>query len=278
MSIARIAIIAAIIPLSACLGGGGGGGGGGADASSPPPAFAVLAIATGTITYQPASFDPATAASGSIVFSRIPAQSATLGSTRPWLPDETQRVVDLPACWIAVTELTQAQWIAVAGSTPWTALGPDTAIGSTATDPGLPAYGLSRDEVDAAFAAYGKAQLHLPSDDQWEAAARAGTATDYPWGDGGDLPSTAATTWSFDSGASPGSGPVAVGTRTANAYRLRDVLGNVAEYVSGGGATATLRGGGWSSGGLELRFAARWVLPSNRRHACAGVRPVLVAP
>jgi formylglycine-generating enzyme required for sulfatase activity len=106
----------------------------------------------------------------------------------------------------------------------------------------------------------------LPSEAEWEYAARAGTTTAYFWGD------------HFDGGrANNGGSTVPVGRYPANAFGLHDMHGNVWEWVqdfwhdsyavapsdgsarmSGGDASRrVLRGGSWFNTPQILRSANR---------------------
>ena len=113
----------------------------------------------------------------------------------------------------------------------------------------------------------------LPSESQWEYAARGGSDTAYWWGR--KLGRSNAHCFTCDIGLDPRV-PTAVGRFNANQFGLYDVSGNAQEWVydcyhqnydgapsdgavfEGGDCTVrVLRGGGYSSGPAELRSAAR---------------------
>ncbi len=96
----------------------------------------------------------------------------------------------------------------------------------------------------------------LPTEIEWEYAARAGTATTYWWGDNFDA-----------SRANNGDGALEVGAPSrANPWGLADMLGNVWEWTMdaaeqptgpGGPVSRVTRGGSWSSHPQFLRAANR---------------------
>jgi len=91
----------------------------------------------------------------------------------------------------------------------------------------------------------------LPTEDEWEFAARAGSAADAP-----DAPLEAA--WCAENA---GKKTQEAGTKSPNAFGLHDMLGNVWEYCSGPLDPATqrpiIRGGSYREKALDLRFDLR---------------------
>ncbi len=124
-------------------------------------------------------------------------------------------------------------------------------------------------------------RYRLPSEAEWEYAARAGTATARYWGDG-----IAPAQANYG-----GNGTVEVGRYAANPFGLQDVLGNVWEWVedcwnaSYRGAPAdglpwttgechlrVVRGGSWSFNPRNLRAANRNAHNSGNRNSFLGFR------
>ena len=134
------------------------------------------------------------------------------------------------------------------------------------------------------------ASYHLPSEAEWEYAARAGSATAYVWGDGIEKERARyrRSPWpSSDMLSAP------VGSHAANAWGLRDMHGNAAEWVSdcwnpdylgapadGSSWTAgdcslrVVRGGSWISAPQAVRSASRARKPAENRYLDIGFRVV----
>jgi len=131
------------------------------------------------------------------------------------------------------------------------------------------------DELPQDGGPYGR--YHLPTEAQWEYACRAGTTTDYSFGDAADL--LAEYAWysrNWDGSTRP------VGLKLPNAWGLHDMHGNVREwcqdlfcenyYATSPGVDPTgpstgskrvFRGGSWDGGPQGRRSAFRSRFPAN---------------
>ena len=128
-------------------------------------------------------------------------------------------------------------------------------------------------------------QYSLPTDAQWEYAARAGTSGTWYFGDDvNDLPAHAnfSDRNHFESGdiyansasrtLDDGVAQLAVvGSYAPNPWGLHDVHGNVSEWCLGGGA----RGGSWISPPANTRAAYRVVYSSRNEQTYLGYRVVI---
>ncbi len=199
--------------------------------------------------------------------------------------DERVDVTLTQGFWMAETETTQGLWKAVGGPTlDW----------SFAAGPKFPVFNVSHSEAEQ-FATRLTEQLRqagqlregwklaLPTEAQWEYAARAGTTTSYGFGD--DETKLGDHAWFRENS---GGKPHEVGTRQANPWGLHDMLGNVWEWCADGwdaklpggvdpqvpsGAPIRVdRGGGWDSGARSCRAAHRYGLTPGIRNDNLGFR------
>ena len=243
--------------------------------------------------------DPADGA----VYRFIPAGSFTMGSPTEEAsrnPDENQHQVTITrAYWMAETEATQGQWQAVMGSNPsrHSNCGAGCPVDQVSWFEAIDyANRLSRKAgleecyqtsgASATFKGPGCTGYRLPTEAEWEHAARAGGS--HAWA-GGDDPDAVA--WI---GANSGGTTQPVGAKQANAWGLRDMSGNVrewcwdwyADYPSGsatdptgppGGTLRVTRGGSFGGKAAATRAAVRgWQDPDDRL-AAAGLRLVRTA-
>jgi formylglycine-generating enzyme required for sulfatase activity len=153
--------------------------------------------------------------------------------------------------------------------------------------PDHPVVGVSWSEANDYAEWAGK---RLPTEAEWECAARGGLASaDYPFGD--ELQPTAANYWLWSELRSTGNGLMPVGSYPSNGYGLHDMAGNVVEWVADayeadyyaqspannppgpeGGKFRVIRGGGWHSGPGCIRVYFRNALPANWRDFNVGFR------
>ena len=116
-------------------------------------------------------------------------------------------------------------------------------------------------------------QYRLPNEVEWEYAARAGTETEYPWGNeiGKNLANCGwcGSEWSNRRVAS-------VGSFAPNAFGLYDTVGNVWEWTQkkAGESDAAVRGGAWNFAPSLARVSTRLILAPDFRSNYIGFRLV----
>lgn len=204
---------------------------------------------------------------------RIPAGSFLMGSPLKQEPyvnetsearedEKPQHHVAIKAFAIGKFEVTQEQWFALMGSNPSHHKGPQ-----------LPVENISWDDAQTYIQKLSQKtgkKYRLPSEAEWEYAARAGSTKRYSWGDN-----------YLDSHLYAWSGATAVetnpvGLKKPNQFGLYDMLGNVSEWtqdcwndnyngapddgsawLSGNCSLRVLRGGSWGDDPRNLRTAIR---------------------
>ena len=207
---------------------------------------------------------------------------ASPSSERHHSGNETpQTDITLAPYWIATTEVSWDQWTACV---EYQGCRPAQGGGEGAA----PVTRISFDDATAYaqwLSAKSGFRYRLPSEAEWEFAARGGTTTAYWWGD-----------------AYPGAGVVTGASRagealTANAFGVKGMLGNVREWVAdcylnsyaqtpidgrasqGGDCDLrVVRGGSFRLGAAEHRAANRARYRRNVRDGAVGFRVVADQP
>jgi hypothetical protein len=149
--------------------------------------------------------------------------------------------------------------------------------------PGQPVVGVSLAQAQA-YAAWLSdkigAGMRLPSEGEWEKAARGGQDAIYPWGD--QLPSDGIRANYSGNGRFKATSPVGSFENGKNAYGLYDMAGNVWQWTlakrdaDGDGIeeSSIVKGGSWMDGQTELRVSNRRELDPSKPYADVGFRLV----
>jgi formylglycine-generating enzyme required for sulfatase activity len=245
-----------------------------------------------------------------MTFVSIPVGSFMMGSPdgEAYPYGHPQHSVTLSAFQMMSTEVTQGQWEAVMGSGNWPGTAPSSTFG---VGDNYPMYyvswcdiaGASGDPINCSSVPVGESFLdklntagtgtyRLPTEAEWEYAARAGTTTTYACGEylagaNGCPDSMAWFNENNGSSGNPDYGTKPVGTKQANAWGLYDMHGNLWEWVNDwygsnyyssspstnptGSATGfyrVMRGGSWISAASNARSAYRgYMKPADPSHS-----------
>jgi formylglycine-generating enzyme required for sulfatase activity len=212
-----------------------------------------------------------------LVYVQIPAGHFVMGCSAgdsECRPDESpSHPVEIPAAfWMGQTEVTNAAYARLVPTAKF-----------AAAEAKLPVVGVSWQEARSYCAAAGG---RLPTEAEWEYAARAGSTGAYY----GALPKIA---WY---GENSGDLRHEVATKAPNAFGLYDTLGNAAEWVAdryfdkydleapatgkvelplAGNASALTRGGFWESAAADVRVSHRTAADNQDPAPMAGIRCVV---
>ena len=230
---------------------------------------------------------------GEMAFVRIDPGTFVMGSpsSEPGREqDEVQHQVTISkAFFLGKYEVTQGQWSAVMGTTPWSG---QRYVQEAANDPATYiSWSDAQLFIHKLNQAAGDSLYRLPTEAEWEYACRAGTATAWSFGnDAGQLGNYA---WydgnSWTAGEKYGH---RVGTKKPNPWGLYDMHGNVWEWCQdwagaysgepqtdphgpAGGAGRVLRGGSFYGEAQYTRSADRGGAQPNDRDT-NGVRLVRI--
>jgi len=144
-----------------------------------------------------------------------------------------------------------------------------------------PVIGVSFEDAEA-YAAWLSEQtgekFRLPTDDEWEKAARAGQEIVYPWGD--DSPASAKNANYKGNGKYKFTSPVGAYETGINALGIADMSGNVWEWTSSMRNLAedsemrTVKGGSWMDGPNDLRISNYKNIEKSNKYPDVGFRLV----
>lgn len=201
---------------------------------------------------------------------RLPAGHFMLGSANPRAPanERPARPSTLAAFWIDRTEVTVGAYRAcVSAAACDSPARTSAACTYDAGDPDLPVACVHWRDADAYCRFAGK---RLPTEREWEYAARGGLSAPFPWGSSISC-QNAVTLVNDVSAKTCAARPARVGTHPlgASLFGVQDMSGNVEEwtadwYVESHGPAAAragsahvLRGGGWLSPPSQSRTTSR---------------------
>jgi formylglycine-generating enzyme required for sulfatase activity len=236
-------------------------------------------------------------------FVMIPAGTFMMGSDgddRQAAADEKPRhqVTISQPFYLGKYEVTQAQWEAVMGSSPYTLERSNPYYGLPGmadrlrkpTNPATVSWNDAQEFIRRLNQSEGHTRYRLPTEAEWEYAARAGTTTAYSFGE--DARQLGRYAWYGEDFASGSTHPV--GQKEPNGWGLYDVHGNVWEWVEDwygersyadsapvdpqgprSGFGRVVRGGSWHQTSTSWRSAFRKQYEPDYRGISIGFRLAL---
>lgn len=181
--------------------------------------------------------------------------------------------------WMGQTEITAGAWKQFVAATR-ASMPPESSWNPEWQDNNRPIVNVTWDEAAAFCSA---ARGRLPSEDEWEYAARAGNQT-------GRYAALESIAWYADNSGHKGA--LAVRQKQANSWGLYDMLGNVWEWTTGlypltgrndgpnlpanaSGPFWAIRGGSWDDASRLVRVSVRGRAETSHRSNSIGARCVV---
>ncbi|HSK88998.1 MAG TPA: SUMF1/EgtB/PvdO family nonheme iron enzyme [Anaerolineales bacterium] len=208
----------------------------------------------------------------------VPAGEFSMGNDSGWDEEKLAHTVDLTAFWIDQTEVTNEMYAKCVqeGSCPPPSNATDFNDSSYADHPVV--Y-VSWNDANQYCTWAGR---RLPTEAEWEKAARGTDGRVYPWGD--PIACSFANYWGEENGCVDDTTPAGKYPEGASPYGALDMTGNVLEWVStifesypydatdgredpGASGARVLRGGSWNVTAEFSRASRRdWYSPTIRRN------------
>ena len=194
--------------------------------------------------------------------------------------------------WLGKYEVTQGEWEAVMGETPWS--GRDYVRSNRSHPAVYISWHDVQEFIEKLNAAAGSSVYRLPTEAEWEYACRAGAGTSKRWSFGDNASLLGDYAW-YDGNNDPW-GTKAVGGKLPNRWGLYDMHGNVWEWVQDwysssyynssprvdprgptSGSERVMRGGAFNNHAHVVRSANRASASPGYRYYYIGVRLVRIS-
>lgn len=214
---------------------------------------------------------------------KVPGGSYTVGSVardKRAARKEAPRKAVVKDFYIDVKPVTNSMYAAFLADTKSTDL-PEYWDNPDYNQPEQPVVGVTLEQAKA-YAAWLSKRLgvakRLPTEDEWEIAARGGKDVIYPWGD--ELPSDGPRANYRGNGKFSLPSPVGSFENGKNALGLYDMAGNVWQWTatqkdpSVEGGNVYLKGGSWMDGPADLRISNRRDISPSKNEFDVGFRLV----